>query len=97
MIRRSILCSSAVLLATVGLAACSGSIYTAKVGDCLTEGMSSRSVKIVPCSDATAKYRVSQILDGEERGNECPNDGGSFISMTRYWSVSGKTICVLEK
>jgi hypothetical protein len=83
------------MLATVGLTACSGSIYTAKVGDCLTEGFSSKSVRIVPCSDATAKYRVSQILDGEERGRECPNDDGSIL--TRYWSVSDKTICVLEK
>jgi hypothetical protein len=51
--------------------------------------MSSKSAKIVPCSDATATYRVSRILDGKERGDECPKDGGSY--MTRYWSVSDKT------
>jgi hypothetical protein len=95
-IRRSILCSSAGLLATVGLAACGGGIYNAKVGDCTTGSGSTKSVRIVPCSDPTASYRVSLVIDEPERGDKCPDDGNPYTWAT-YWAEGSKTICVLKK
>jgi hypothetical protein len=84
-------------LATASLAACSRtSVFAAQEGECLTEGFTSKNAKIVTCSDSTAKYRVSKILDGEERGAECPPERG-MVAMTAYWSGQGKTICVLKK
>jgi hypothetical protein len=95
-IRRVVLGSVAVVLATASLAACSRSVGTAQEGECLNNESWSNRAKIVPCSDPTAYFRVSKVLDGEGRKAECPQERG-FVASTSSWSMNGKTICLLKK
>ncbi|WP_460726145.1 LppU/SCO3897 family protein [Nocardia heshunensis] len=76
--RSRIIVAAIAIALSAGLAGCAKTAESAGLGDCLDRGgdfTHLRDIKVVDCSSADAKYKVSAVYGKGHTAQDCPGTG----------------------